>query len=324
MYSLSLKNQRVRRSIFLIIILTVLVLAVATRSQQLVLFIITYHTGILFSAVGVLIVALGLQKKQNDILKENDRLYRELQKKQALINRDLEMARALQQGILKEKLPVTKKFEIAAECRPAEKIGGDFYSIKLLENELHFFVGDVSGHGISSALIMSLTHGLINEIAANETSPAKILHKTNYLLCNYLENNINYVTLFYGKIDLATNKLTYCNAGHPPALLYQKNKNKFLKLANTSSILGTFNDSKFKSHTLLLNKNDKLIIYTDGFIELKDHGHQLIKENLFYKTIEKNIELSPEKLKQLVYGEISQQADTHNDDLSLVAIKINQ
>lgn len=254
MFSLLFKNQRVKRSIFLTIILTFLVLAIANRSQEMFLFIITYHTTILFTAVAVLVVAVGLQKKQNDILKDNDRLYRELQKKQALINRDLEMARALQQGILKEKIPVSKKFEIAAECLPAEKIGGDFYNVKVLDNELHFFVGDVSGHGISSALIMSLTHGLIKEIAANENSPAKILHKTNYLLCNYLENNINYVTLFYGKIELATNKLTFCNAGHPPAMLYQSAKNKFLKLTHTSSIIGTFADSTFKNQSLSLKK----------------------------------------------------------------------
>lgn len=306
--------------ILLTFALTVSALFLILRSQNITNFIFKYHTSILIAAIIVLGVALVIQKKQTDILRENERLLRELQEKQAYIERDMSMARRIQQAILAEPLPKAKGFALAAQCLSAEKIGGDFYGIRTIDNELHFFIGDVSGHGISSALVMSLAHGIMNELLTYLNSPAQILTMTNKVLHHYLKDSINFVTLFYGKINPVTKELTCCGAGHPPALLFKK-KHKLVEINARGAILGMFTRNTYKNYTKKLETGDKLILYTDGFLECKTKTGQF-GEHGFQELLKKLIGLPPQKLKDKLYQEISTKAVEIKDDLSCIIIEI--
>lgn len=301
---------------------TVLAFLVITRSQQITNIIIEYHTVILSVSVFILFVALIVQRKQTSILLENERLYNELQLKQQYIDRDMAMARNIQQGILSEKIPDIRGFKITAACVPAKEIGGDFYGVRRIGSELHFFVGDVSGHGISSALVMSLTNGLIYEVMKQEISPEKIISGVNKSLSTYLNNNINFVTMFYGSINLKTKVLTYVSAGHPPALLQRKALEEPIKLQSGGTILGMFRDNTYVNRTIELRLHDKLFIYTDGFVESRDIFNKELGEGFLVKAILDNIQQSSGKLKDSIYKKLNQTAKTITDDLSLMIIEL--
>ncbi len=315
-------EEKIQKYIVYVTGLTLLAFVISVRFKQVSDFIINFHTSILVVALFILLIALVLQRKQNTILQENEQLYRALQEKQKMIDRDMNMARKIQQAILNEPLPEIKGLKIAAKCLPAEKIGGDFFNIHKLNNELHFFVGDVSGHGISSALVMSLTHGIMNEIVSYIESPAQILTMTNKVLSHYLEGSINFVTIFYGRIDLTKKELTYCSAGHPPAFLFKKGQMEPELLPANGVIMGIFNNNNYQNAIVKLASKDKLVIYTDGFIESKDKKDQELGEKGFAEMIASHLKLSPEKMNELLYRETAKRAAEIKDDLSSIIIEV--
>lgn len=300
--------------------LTLLGSILITRSAQITLLVTKYHTSILISAIIILLVALVIQKKQTDILRENEQLFQALQEKQAYIDRDMAMARKIQQAILDEPLPQPKGFAVAARCLPAEKIGGDFYNVSLIGNELHFFIGDVSGHGISSALVMSLTHGIMNEVITYLDSPAQILTMTNKILHHYLKDSINFVTLFYGKINVKTKELTCCGAGHPPVLHFKKT-GLSQPIHARGAILGMFTRNSYKNTVKKLQSGDKLLLYTDGFLEC-EAGNCQLGEKRFQKIIKEYVKLSAAELKDKLYERISTEATKIKDDLSCIVLEV--
>lgn len=316
---LSITNQTFKY-LLAIISFTILAFLLITRSAQITDLITEYHTSILIAAIIVLLVAVVIQKKQTDILRENERLFRALQEKQAYIDRDMAMARKIQQAILDEPLPEHKNFAVAARCLPAEKIGGDFYNIRIMGDELHFFIGDVSGHGISSALVMALAHGIMNEIITYLNSPAQILTMTNKVLHHYLKDSINFVTLFYGKINLKTKELTCCGAGHPPVLHFRKD-GKLTPLPARGAILGMFTRNSYKNIVKKLQPGDKLILYTDGFLEC-EAGNCQLGEKKFQQIVSEYLTLPPAKLKDKLYERITAESTKIKDDLSCIVIEL--
>jgi sigma-B regulation protein RsbU (phosphoserine phosphatase) len=312
---------RLLRMALLIIVLTVVLLPIVSHSGQIALFIIQYHIQILVCAIAILSVALIAQYKQTQVLRENDRLYCELKIKQLYIDRDLTMARTIQQGILNEKIPKISGYEITAFCAPAQKIGGDFYGVRKFGRYVHFYLGDVSGHGISSALLMSLTDGLIHEIAKHETSPAKILTEINQTLCRCLKDTINFITLFYGVLDTRTHTLQYASAGHHPGLLFSSGIRQPRRLSTPKPMLGIFAGNAYAEKKHTLREADRLVLYTDAVIESKDvHGREL-GETYFIEAIKKLQAVHGQKLMEQLHVEIKDKAETIQDDLSFMIIE---
>ena len=278
------------------------------------------HSIILAVSVVILMVMLAVQYKHTAILRENERLYEELKRKQAHIDRDMSMARSVQQGLLQKKLPVLHGCKIAAGCRPAAKIGGDFYGVKTKNNKIHFFLGDVAGHGISSALVMALTEGLLRELLNTLDDPAQIIENLNVRLAEYLQDTISFVTLFYVCYEPRIRKLTYISAGQHPALLFRGGKLQD-KIQTGGSLLGMFTGCKFTARSLKLQKGDKLICYTDGFTEARNAAGEELGEEFIIDGVQKFIAKPVEKIKTELYALIEQEAQAINDDLSLLCFE---
>ena len=156
--------------------------------------------------------------------------------KQRLMN-EIKMAKRVQQALLLVESPNIDGINIAKKCIPADNIGGDFYSfickdfdqmspehpspgiVKYIQNEnkyLGIVIGDVAGHGVSSALIMALSSGLFSEIGKRHSSPKKVLEAANKDLMRYIENSqVTHVTAFYGVLNVNNYEFHYCRAGHP-------------------------------------------------------------------------------------------------------------
>jgi len=313
-----LRNRLFSYSV-LTLILTSLFVFIILHFDNVTAFVIEQRLTILTTAVIILVFALIVQNKQANILRENEKLYQKLRKKQKHIDKDMQMAQTVQKGILGQPLETCRGIQIAAECRPATEIGGDFLGTQKKNNLLNFFVGDVSGHGISSALVMSLSDVLLHETCAQENSIEKIAETINKKLYKYLNNNINFVTLFLGQLNPKTKECCYITAGQHAALLFKKGQKTPVKLSSKGTILGMYPDSSFKQGRAKLSSGDKIYIFTDGFTEtpLKD---QLLGEQGLIKIIKKQLHLPVKESIANIYQELRKIAKNPKDDLSLMII----
>ena len=148
-------------------------------------------------------------------------------------------------------------------------VGGDFYSmIKLPGRRACIIMGDVSGKGIEAASISSAVKTALSAYAWEGRTPARMVATLNEFLLGFSRVEI-FATLFVGIVDLATSSLTYCSAGHPPAILVSAQSGDAELLDVQSGVVGAFHDMEYKNGTIRLHEGDILLLYTDGTTEAR-------------------------------------------------------
>jgi sigma-B regulation protein RsbU (phosphoserine phosphatase) len=232
------------------------------------------HLRFIQTLINIIVVAL-----------ENKRL-NEQEIKQAATNKELELARNMQTLLFPKSLPNTNLLKVSAVYLPHSEVGGDYYDvISLSNNRTALCIADVSGKGISAALLMA-------NFQANLRALVRIAGNLDELIefCNQKviesANFQKFITLFIAIYDPNKRELSYVNCGHQPPLLVQEDGNSFLRLGST--VLGMFDQlPSLKTGSLTVKKGDKLVCYTDGLTEMTDaSGNQLEIEGI--ATILKN------------------------------------
>ena len=148
-------------------------------------------------------------------------------------------------------------------------VGGDFYSmIKLPGRRACIIMGDVSGKGIEAASISSAVKTALSAYAWEGRTPARMVATLNEFLLGFSRVE-TFATLFVGIVDLATSSLTYCSAGHPPAILVSAESGDAELLDVQSGVVGAFHDMEYKNGTVRLHEGDILLLYTDGTTEAR-------------------------------------------------------
>jgi len=205
------------------------------------------------------------------VVEERTRELREknaaLEKAQAQLKAELEVARALQLAILPSAFPARPGCEAAARMIPATTMGGDFYDyIELPDGQIGLVIADVSGHGVPAAFFMAVARTNLRELAVRHTDPGECLAQTNDALCaqNPLEL---FVTVFYCILDPKTGVLRYANGGHnQPYVRRAAGPIESLDGAG-GLVLGAMTGVKYPTHTAQLLRGDRLVLYTDGVTE---------------------------------------------------------
>jgi sigma-B regulation protein RsbU (phosphoserine phosphatase) len=195
------------------------------------------------------------------------------------IQSELKIAHDIQQGIIPKTFPPFPQrndVDIHAVLIPAREVGGDLYDYFFVgEDVLAIAVGDVSGKGIASSLLMAITRTLFRSRTQKNMKANEIVQDINSDLCRDNENAM-FVTFFLGLINLKTGELEYCNAGHNYPYILRKD-GKTVCLDNTHGTpLGLFKDRKYGFSSVRMHKKDSLVLYTDGVTEAMDK-----EENLF-------------------------------------------
>ena len=212
-----------------------------------------------------------LETTNKSIQKANEQLKivnHELQIAQSKINNDLEHARAIQQGLLPQDITNVKGFSAAARYIPADAVGGDYYDVFAIEPDLYgIVVADVSGHGVSSSLIMSMVKVLLKTVITTEHSPQKALERINQIFLTEIKTD-NFVTIFYGVLNTAEHTLHYTSAGHCPTLFIDTRTKTILEVKADGLFLGVFPDMMLKEASYSYHPGHaRLVIYTDGLTE---------------------------------------------------------
>ncbi len=214
---------------------------------------------------------------------ENKRLFQETLRQEAL-KREMELASKMQNMLIpaNEKLPSNEHILIKAFYHPHFDVGGDYYDvIQLSKDEVGFCIADVSGKGISAAILMSNFQANLRALFTAEHGLTDTLHRLNDTVINSAKGE-KFITLFIARYHYKTRELKYVNAGHNPPLLYEPGSEKLSQLASGCVGMGMLDDLPFVNEAaILMEEPAKLFCYTDGLVEvIQDSGIEFGTENL--------------------------------------------
>jgi sigma-B regulation protein RsbU (phosphoserine phosphatase) len=186
---------------------------------------------------------------------------RELARREA----ELSFALEVQQALLPREFPEGEGLEFAAVCVPARGISGDYYDVlRLPDGRLVFMIADVSGKGISAAILMSNVHAVLRVLTASSHTPSEVFSKLNRHFYE-VAADARFATLFYGEWSPSARRLSFINAGHNPPLLIGAGRRERLEAGGPP--LGIFPDLDFQVGSLGLAPGDLLVLYSDGITD---------------------------------------------------------
>jgi sigma-B regulation protein RsbU (phosphoserine phosphatase) len=248
----------------------------------------------------------------------------EQQIEQETLQRELKMAGNIQNNILPKSLPNTPKLSITAFNQPYIQVGGDFYDvIQYNENEYYLIIADVSGKGVSAAIMMANLQASLRAFIATGTSLSGIVKNLNKLIME-LANHERFLTLFIARLDLQKKELYYINCGHPYPVLKVGKKIRLLDKGTT--ILGSFTDIKIQSGREKIHEPSYFVLYTDGISEAMNEEQDLYETENIMKVVQScTYNSNPEQLKNAILNDWSafQKNSKPNDDATLLVCAIN-
>ncbi len=218
-------------------------------------------------------------------------------KKHENVDREISTGAEIQSRLLPDYCPTIHGLDLAAHCRPALQLGGDYYDFMCLKTNISekrkeksrwaFVIGDVMGKGIPAGLLMTMLRGMLRAEVLTGLPPDRILHDLNQLAINDLDQSHRFVTLFYSDFDPRTRKLRFANAAHNPPLLWKSSDQKIIKLDAEGFVLGLQKDAEYHCGEIKLNQNDLVLYYTDGVIDTSNSLGQRFDEESLIKTLTK-------------------------------------
>ncbi len=187
------------------------------------------------------------------------------------LNREIEIAREVQERLFPQRLPAIAGIDYAGACRPALGVGGDYYDfLELANGDLGVAIGDVSGKGIAAALLMaSLQASLRGQALVGQGDLAQLMANVNQLVYDATPIN-RYATFFYGQYQHANKLFRYVNAGHnPPAILRRTadGTTHVIRLESGGPVIGLFPRAPYQEGSLVLENGDIFVGFTDGISE---------------------------------------------------------
>jgi phosphoserine phosphatase RsbU/P len=243
------------------------------------------------------------------------------------MNREIEIAREVQQRLFPQSLPQIKNVSLAGMCRPALEVGGDYYDLVELEDgHLGFAIGDVSGKGISAALIMaSLRASLRGLILDDPGDLARMMQKVNRLVYE-ASSSSRYATFFFAVYNPDSRELRYVNAGHNPPILVRETSGEIVRLEACGPVVGMLPSVEYESKYLVLEPGDLLIAYTDGISEAMTAEDEEWGEERMLEAAGRRYAASAEE----VLADIFRAADAftagaeQHDDMTLLIMKLTK
>ncbi|MCX7955388.1 MAG: PP2C family protein-serine/threonine phosphatase [Bacteroidales bacterium] len=246
------------------------------------------HFNFIQTLTNILIVAIENRKLNEKIINQQK------------IKHELELARRMQSYLIPspETLPYNDNIKVLTYYQPHFEVGGDYYDFFYLNNEeIAFCIADVSGKGISAALIMSNFQASLRALFTSDINLNDLIKRLNTIVNSHTKSD-KFITAFLGKYNLNTKILTYINAGHIPPILYSsKSKIKFLKegcpgIGMLSNIDNTIINS------IQITEKTRLICFTDGLIDIEN------EKNIPYGTNEIERIISTEENCKTCIGKI--------------------
>lgn len=197
----------------------------------------------------------------------------------ASIEHELSVARSIQMSMLPNTwppFPERDDLDIFGSVAPAKAVGGDLFDFRIRDEKLYFCIGDVSGKGIPAALVMTVISSMFRTLSASEDSPHRIMTAINDTISARNEN-LMFVTLFVGSLDLSTGVLQYTNAGHNAPFVITEGKPRMMPV-DANIPVGIMADWSYSLQETTLSPGTILFLYTDGLTEATRSDGELFQE----------------------------------------------
>jgi sigma-B regulation protein RsbU (phosphoserine phosphatase) len=192
---------------------------------------------------------------------------KEIEIRNKVMAREMEMASQLQRSLLPEDFPTCDNVAFSALYKPVSPAGGDFYDvIELGPSRIGFAEVDVSGHGVAAAMVGAMFKMAFQSFARTTNSPAELLKVINDQMFGILPDS-DFLTVFYGVINLETLELVYTNAGHPRPFLFRPSEGAFQELEIGGPLVGALSGMDYEDGRVQLEIGDRILVFTDGVTE---------------------------------------------------------
>ncbi|MBI3923869.1 MAG: SpoIIE family protein phosphatase [Armatimonadetes bacterium] len=255
----------------------------------------------------------------------NSEMVGQLAQKERL-DRELQIARQIQQQLLPKQCPDIPGFELAALGEVAEEVGGDYYDFfPVDENRLGIVVADVSGKGIPAAMTMAITRSIFRSQSIGNRSAREVVTATNALLYPDLRRDM-FVTAFYGILDIRHRSLAWCRAGHEPVIAIHS-AGSMEVLAPSGAALGIADETEFgeliEERQIQFESGDAVLIYTDGITEAMDRSGEEFGLDRLKETMRNNGAPDTAAMVQNVEATIRAFVGTapQHDDMTMVLVR---
>jgi sigma-B regulation protein RsbU (phosphoserine phosphatase) len=247
----------------------------------------------------------GLGASFNRMTEDLERLV-EVAKEKERLQSEIEIAREVQNQLFPRNLPVSPTLQLAAECRPARLVSGDYYDYMTVGSRLALAIGDVAGKGISAALLMATVQSTMRtQLRAGQAlaagagnggpplSTADLVSRLNQQLFDFTPPE-KFATFFFSLYDDATGLMTYTNAGHLPPILVRRGSASRLDV--TGTVVGAFSFAEYTESAVRLEPGDLLACFTDGVTEPENEFGEMFGEDRLTEVILKHASCGSEEI----------------------------
>jgi serine phosphatase RsbU (regulator of sigma subunit) len=262
-------------------------------------------------------------------VEERERTMAALDKEHRQVRHSLSLAMEVQQNLLPKANPAVKALDITGKSVYCDETGGDYYDFlngdHHAEGKITVVVGDVSDHGIPSALLMATARAIIREHSSRLGSVSEIASDVNRQLFKDVEDSGRFMTMFYAEIDRRNGRMLWLNAGHEPALVYDPGTDSFDDLSGEGNLpLGIFKETEYVAGQREIVPGQIIVITTDGIREARNRYGEMFGQDSLQNILRRNASASSAKILQAVFTalDLFRQGVKSEDDMTLVVIKV--
>ncbi|MCX8029757.1 MAG: SpoIIE family protein phosphatase [Brevinematales bacterium] len=246
---------------------------------------------------------------------------REMEKK--AFDKEIEVMRKIQMSMLPSVFNIHPKLDICFYVEPYKIVGGDFYDVfSISDDEVCFFLGDVSGKGLHSSIFMAAIKSTLKALSFEFKSPRRILEASNSILSQSSETSM-FSTVFLGILNTVNGTLRFSNAGHSQQVILRNGE--IIKLYTPGLPIGLYAHARYEESEIKLNTNDFIVVYSDGITESVNEKEEMFGEERLMKLISENFTLSATSLVNVVIEKLKEykvENPNYDDDISLGIIKL--
>lgn len=247
-----------------------------------------------------------------------------IEEQNMLLDHQISLAGELQKRLLPLKLPNVKCASIAFTYHPMMKVGGDFIDVCYCEEkkELGLFICDVSGHGVAAAFISSMVKMALADWNNHLDRPSEMLKKLYHSLVEKL--GAHFVTVSMCYVDLRSGMVRFSGAGHPPSLVIRSD-GKIEVFKPAGKIINALMKPDFGTEETSLNKNDKIVLYTDGITESFNKKKEMFGDEAFFNLIKKHHADAPAVICEKIMEQIKKFTGngSFRDDITLLVMEFD-
>jgi phosphoserine phosphatase RsbU/P len=262
------------------------------------------------------------------------------------LRHELDIAKGVQERLFPQVLPEVPGLDYTGACQPARGVGGDYYDfVDLGEGRLGVALGDVTGKGISAALLMASLQAMLRiHSEAHREDPDRLTSDINRHMCRGMDAN-RFASFFYGVFDPRARLLTYVNAGHNPPMIFRPSgrpltslgalaappvqegeRCEVLRLMPTGMVLGVLEDAAYRRTSVQLQPGDVLVVFTDGVTEAMDAARVEYGEEALQELVSGCLSLPASEIRDRITEDVQRFVGEAGqaDDITLIVAKVLQ